>query len=69
MFKEKTFVVILFCSILTLSSVVLQYLNPTQSFLDGGLITAIMLTVLVKEDFYTKILSGISIFFVIGTAF
>ncbi len=69
MFKEKTFIVVLFCSILTLSSVVLQYLNPSQGFLDGGLITAIMLTVLVKEDIYTKIFGGISVFFIIGTAF
>ncbi len=69
MFKEKTFIVILFCSILTISTVVFQFLNPSQGFLDGGLITAILLTVLVKEDIYTKVFGGISIFFIIGTAF
>ena len=69
MFKEKTFIVILFCSILTISTVVLQFLNPSQGFLDGGLITAIMLTVLVKENIYTKIFGAISLLFIIVTSF
>ena len=66
MFKERTFIVILFCSILVIATVVLQYLNPTQGFLDGGLITAILLTVLVKEDIYTTIFGIISFLFIIN---
>ncbi len=67
MFKERTFIVVLFCAILTIATVVLQYLNPTDGFLDGGLITAILLTVLVKEDIYTKLFGIISLL-LIGSA-
>jgi len=67
MFKERSYLVILFCSVLTISTVVLQFLNPTQSFLDGGLITAILLTILVKEDVFTKILGAVSLLFIAST--
>ncbi len=60
MFKERTFIIVLFCAVLTVSTIVLQYLNPTQGFLDGGLIAAILLTIWVKEDIYTQIFGIIS---------
>lgn len=67
MFKEKTFIIVLFCAVLTASTIVLQYLNPTQGFLDGGIIAAILLTIWVKEDIYTQIF-GIIGFVSIATA-
>ena len=58
MFKERKFIIVLFCSILTISTVVLQFLNPSQGFLDGGLVAAVLLTVFIQDDLYT-ILFGI----------
>lgn len=58
MFKEKSLPVLLFCFIVTITSAVLQYLNPGVSFFDGGLIAAILLTIFLKNDGYTK-LSGL----------
>lgn len=69
MFKERTFVIVLFCSVLTISTVVLQYLNPSQGFLDGGLIAAILLTMLIKDDLYTKLFGIISLVFIIIESF
>ena len=69
MFKEKTFIIVLFCSVLTISTIVLQYLNPTQGFLDGGLIAAILLTIWVKEDIYTKAFGAISFISILTYSF
>jgi len=69
MFKERTFVIVLFCSVLTVSTVVLQYLNPSQGFLDGGLIAAILLTMLIKDDLYTKLFGIISLVFIFIESF
>jgi PAS domain S-box-containing protein len=69
MFKEKPFNVVLFCSVVTVSTAVLQYLYPQFSFLDGGLITAILLTIFLKEDIYTKIFGFVSIGLVVVSAF
>lgn len=55
MFKEKSLHVLLFCSIVTVGSAVLQYLNPGISIFDGGLIAAILLTIFLKEDKYTRL--------------
>jgi PAS domain S-box-containing protein len=69
MFKEKSANVILFCSIVTVCTAVLQYLNPTYSFFDGGLIVAILLTVLLKNDRYTRLFGGISVILIITSTF
>ncbi len=69
MFKERTFVIVLFCSVLTVSTVVLQYLNPAQGFLDGGLIAAILLTMFIKDDLYTKLFGIVSLIFIIIESF
>jgi len=60
MFKEKSFNVLIFCIIVTVSAAVLQYLNPSFSIFDGGLITAILLTIFLKNDRYTLIFGIIS---------
>ena len=69
MFKEKSHHVLLFCSIVTLTSAVLQYLYPALSFFDGGLITAILLTVFLKHDHYTRLFGAIGVVLVIVAAF
>ena len=69
MFKEKSTPVLLFCIIVTISAGVLQYLNPGVSIYDGGLITAILLTIFLKDDLYTKLFGGVSAVLIIGSAF
>ena len=69
MFKEKSLHVLLFCSIVTLCSAVLQYINPSFSFFDGGLIAAILLTIFLKEDGYTKLFGAISVVLIVVASF
>ncbi len=69
MFKEKSTHVLLFCSIVTIASAVLQYLNPSMSFFDGGLITAILLTIFLNKDGYTHLFGAISAILVLVAAF
>jgi PAS domain S-box-containing protein len=69
MFKEKSLNVLLFCSFVTLCSAVLQYLNPGLSFFDGGLIAAILLTIFLKEDGYTKLFGAISAALIVIASF
>ena len=69
MFKEKSLPVLLFCSIVTLCSAVLEYLNPSFSFFDGGLIAAILLTIFLKQDGYTKLFGIISVVLIIVASF
>lgn len=69
MFKEKTTHILLFCSIIILCTAVLQYLNPAFSFFDGGVIAAILLTVFLKKDLYTKLFGGIGIGLIIIATF
>jgi PAS domain S-box-containing protein len=61
MFKEKSVHILLFCSVLTITSAVLQALYPGVSFFDGGLIAAILLTILLNNDNYTKLFGFISV--------
>jgi PAS domain S-box-containing protein len=69
MFKEKPFNVLLFCSIVTITTAVLQYLYPQFGFLDGGLITAILLTIFLKDDLYTKIFGFVAIALIVVSTF
>ncbi|MES1160593.1 MAG: PAS domain S-box protein, partial [Bacteroidota bacterium] len=69
MFKERSFNVLIFCIIVTVSSAVLQYLNPGMSIFDGGLITAILLTIFLKSDVYTKLFGGVSTGLIILSSF
>jgi PAS domain S-box-containing protein len=65
MFKEKSGHILLFCSIVTLCTAVLQYINPTNSFFDGGFIAAILLTVFLQQDWLTRLFGGISVFLIL----
>jgi PAS domain S-box-containing protein len=69
MFKEKSHPLLLFCSIVSIVAVVLQYLYPALNFFDGGLITAILLTVFLKRDHYTQLFGIISVVLVIIVSF
>jgi len=69
MFKEKSLHVLLFCFIVTIASAVLQYLYPGFSFFDSGLIIAILLTIFLKDNLYTKLFGGISIALIIVASF
>ena len=69
MFKEKSHHVLLFCSIVTITSAVLQYLYPTFYFFDGGLIAAILLTVFLKHDHYTLLFGAAGVVLVIVASF
>lgn len=69
MFKEKSAHILLFCSIVIICTAVLQYINPTYSFFDGGLIAAILLTVLVPQDRYTRLFGVVSGVLIVATLF
>src|ERR1051325_7993824 len=69
MFKEKSFNVLIFCIIVTISAAVLQYLNPNFSIFDGGLITAILLTIFLKNDTYTIFFGAVSAVLIILSSF
>lgn len=64
MFTEKPLNVLLFCFILMGASGVMQYLSPGVSFFDSGLIIAVLLTVFVKNDRYTKVCGLVGILMV-----
>jgi PAS domain S-box-containing protein len=69
MFKEKSAPLLLFCFIVTACTAVLQYLNPTYSFFDGGLVAAVLLTVFLNNDWYTRIFGLIGSLLVVAAAF
>jgi PAS domain-containing protein len=69
MFKEKSHHVLVLCTLFTITSAVLQYLYPALSFFDGGLIIAILLTVFLKHDHYTRLFGAISVALVIIASF
>ena len=69
MFKERAFNILLFCSVITLSTAVLQYLYPDLGFLNSGLVVAILLTVFLQNNFYTKLFGVISVVLILVSAF
>jgi len=69
MFKEKSGHILLFCAIVTIGTAVLQYLNPQYSLIDGGLIGAILLTILVPRDRDTWLFGGVSALLIILASF
>jgi PAS domain S-box-containing protein len=69
MFKEKSAHILLFCFIVTACTAVLQYLNPTYSFFDGGLIAAVLLTIFLKNDVYTRLFGIIGSLLIVAAAF
>lgn len=69
MFTEKPLNVLLFCFIVMITSAVLQYLNPGVSFYDSGLIIAVLLTVFLKDDRYTRIAGILAVLLIIVSFF
>jgi PAS domain S-box-containing protein len=53
MFKERPHHVLLFCTIITLTSAVLEWLYPGFGLFDGGLVIAVLLTLFLQKDYYT----------------
>lgn len=68
MFRERPSTVLLFCILVTIATGVLQYLNPDLRIFDGGLITAILLTVFLHEEKYTRIFGAVSVVLIIISA-
>ena len=69
MFKENSTHVLLFCTIVTIASAVLLFLNPSFSFFDGGLITAILLTIFLKKNYFTILFGAVSAAIIIIASF
>lgn len=61
MFKEKAFNVLLFCSILTVCTAVLQFIYPEIGFMYGGFVAATLLTVFLQNDNLTKFFGILSL--------
>ncbi|WP_253271551.1 PAS domain-containing sensor histidine kinase [Flavihumibacter sp. ZG627] len=55
MFKENPLPIILFSFAVIMATAVMQYQQPDYSFFDGGYIIAILLTIFLKDDLYTRI--------------
>ena len=64
MFKEKPYLILLFCLVVIIATGVLQFTNPDSAIFDGGLTIAVMLTVFLKSDLYTK-LFGVGCFVIL----
>jgi len=69
MFKEKPAHVLLFCTIVLVCTGVLQFMNPGVGFFDYGLIIAILLTVFLKNNLYTKLFGIAGFALIIVSAF
>jgi PAS domain S-box-containing protein len=66
MFKERALHIILFCFLVIVTTAVMQYQNPAASIFDGGYIIAVLLTIFIRDDHYTRIFgfSGITLLFI-----
>jgi len=69
MFKEKPVIILVFCSLVTVTTAVLQYLNPGSPLFDSGLIVVVLLTLLLQQDVYTKIFGGVGLLLIIISSF
>ncbi len=69
MFKEKALNVLLFCSILTVCTAVLQFMYPDNGFLYGGFVAATLLTVFLQNDNLTKLFGIVSLVLILLSAF
>ena len=69
MVKFKKSHTLLFCIIIFAVTVWLEFHFPEYAFFDGGLITVILMTVFIKEDYFTYIFGAISLVFVFATYF
>lgn len=69
MFKENPLPIILFSCIVVLVTAVMQYQQPEYSFFDGGYIIAILLTIFLKDDGYTRIFGFFGLTMVLVSSF
>ena len=69
MFKEKSAHLSLFCFIVTGCTAVLQYLYPKYNFFDAGLVAAVLLTVFLKNSWYTTLFGIVGSLLVVAAAF
>ncbi|RZS69325.1 PAS domain-containing sensor histidine kinase [Pseudobacter ginsenosidimutans] len=69
MFKEKALNVLLFCSILTVCTAVLQFIYPDIGFLYGGFVAATLLTVFLQNDNLTKLFGIVSLALILLSGF
>lgn len=63
MFKENPLPLILFSIAVIGATAFMQYQQPEYSFFDGGYIIAILLTIFLKDDLYTRIFGITGLFF------
>jgi PAS domain S-box-containing protein len=69
MFRERPAIVLLFCTIVTAGTGIVQYLNPELRIFDGGLIIAILLTVFLEQSKYTLLFGAVSVLLIVLSAF
>lgn len=69
MFKENPLPIILFSCIVVLVTAVMQYQQPEYSFFDGGYIIAILLTIFLKDDGYTRVFGFFGLTMVLVSSF
>lgn len=69
MFRERPHVVILFCTVVTICTAVLQYQLPQYTFLDGGLLVVILLTVFLKSESATLVYGILCMLLVLISSF
>ncbi|WP_240312732.1 sensor histidine kinase [Flavihumibacter solisilvae] len=65
MFKERPLPLILFSCAVIVATAFMQYQQPDYSFFDGGYIIAILLTIFLRDDQYTRIFGLAGLFFTI----
>ena len=68
MYRERPAIILLFCVLVTVATGVLQYLNPELRIFDRGLIIAILLTIFLKDEKYTRIVGIVSVLLIIASA-
>lgn len=61
MFKERALHIILFCCLVMIVTAVMQYQNPAASIFDGGFIIAVLLTIFLRDDHFTRIFGFVGI--------
>ena len=69
MFKENPLPIILFSCFVVLVTAVMQYQQPEYSFFYGGYIIAILLTIFLKDDGYTRIFGFFGLTMVLVSSF
>jgi PAS domain S-box-containing protein len=69
MFKENPLPLILFSVAVIGATAFMQYHEPEYSFFDGGYIIAILLTIFLKDDLYTRIFGAAGLFFTLISVF